>query len=140
MAAQDSPDIYKAAGIIVRDRKLLHEHSYGKPAFIAPGGKIEPGETAAQALVRELKEECSIDVAEADLEPFGTFSAEAAGQPGRQVHMQVFMVKKWQGEIKPAAEVQELRWFDSNLPTDIEIGSISAHEIIPRLKAQNLID
>lgn len=133
-------DIYKAAGIIIQDRKLLHEKSHGKPAFIAPGGRIEPGETATQALVRELKEEMTIDVREEDLEPFGTYTAEAANHPGQKVHMEVFMVKKWAGEIVPANEVEELRWLGSDVPTDIIVGSISEHNIIPRLKQAGLID
>ena len=73
-------DIHKAAGIIVRDRKLLVERSKGKKFFIAPGGSIEPGETAEQALTRELKEEFQIIVKEEDLVTFGTFRAAAAGQ------------------------------------------------------------
>jgi mutator protein MutT len=133
-------DIYKAAGIIIQNRKLLHEKSLGKPAFIAPGGRIEAGETPRQALVRELKEELSITVNEADLEPFGIFTADAANHPGQKVHMEVFLVKQWQGEITPAAEVEELRWLDSSLPTDIQVGSVSTHDIMPRLKQQNLID
>jgi 8-oxo-dGTP diphosphatase len=133
-------DIYKAAGIIVQNRKLLHEKSHGKPAFIAPGGRIEPGETPRQALVRELKEELSINVHEDDLEPFDIFVAEAANHPGQKVHMEVFVVKRWQGEIAPNAEVEKLAWFGSDLPADVEIGSVSAHEIIPRLKEQGIID
>jgi len=133
-------DIIKAAGIIIRDRKLLHERSVGKPAFIAPGGRLEAGETATQALIRELKEECSISVSETDLEPFGTFVAEAANHPGQKVIMDVFMVKQWHGEIHSGAEVEELRWLGSSPPKDVVIGSISLHEIIPRLKEQGLID
>lgn len=133
-------DIYKAAGIIIKDRKLLTERSKGKDFFIAPGGQIEAGETAPQALVRELKEEFSIDTDEADFELFGTFTAEAANHPGRTVHMQVFIVTAWRGEIVADNEVDEIRWLTSKLPEDIQVGSIFAHEVIPRLKAQNLID
>lgn len=133
-------DIHKAAGILIKDRKTVVERSMGKPAFVQPGGRIEPGETAEQALVRELREEFDIDVDEADLEPFGTYSATAANHPGQQVHMQVFTVKKWKGEIKPSNEVEELLWTDSNLPKDVEIGSIFVHDIIPALKQQGLID
>jgi 8-oxo-dGTP diphosphatase len=133
-------DIYKAAGILIEDRKLLTERSEGKDFFIAPGGQIEAGETAPVALVRELKEEFSVDTDEADFELFGTFTAEAANHPGRKVHMQVFIVKKWHGDIVPDNEVEEIRWLTSDIPSDTQVGSIFAHEVIPRLKAQNLID
>ncbi len=133
-------DIHKAAGIIIKDRKLLVERSSGKDFFIAPGGKLEQGETAAQALVRELKEEFSIDVIESDLEQFGTFSAAAANSPDRQVHMEVFIVKKWSGEITPDNEVEEIRWLTSDVPADIHVGSIFEHEVLPRLRDQNLVD
>ncbi len=137
---QGHGDIYKAAGIIIKDRKMLVERSQGKPAFIGPGGRIDNGETAKQALVRELNEEFQIDVAEPDLEPFGRFSAEAANHPGQQVHMDVFLVNHWAGDISPAAEIEEIMWLTSDLPTNVTLGSIFAHDIMPKLKAQDLID
>jgi 8-oxo-dGTP pyrophosphatase MutT (NUDIX family) len=67
--------IYKAAGIIIKDRNVLIERSYGKDFYISPGGKIESGEIPEQALIRGLKEECSIEADEADLEFFGDYEA-----------------------------------------------------------------
>jgi 8-oxo-dGTP pyrophosphatase MutT (NUDIX family) len=90
--------------------------------------------------VRELKEEFKIDVAEENLEEFGTFSAEAVNHPGQTVHMHVFIVESWQGEPEPDSEVEAIRWLTSKLPADIKVGTIFAHEVIPRLKAQGLID
>jgi len=133
-------DIYKASGIIIKDRKVLVERSVGKEYFIHPGGKIEPGETARQAVVRELKEEFQIVVQEEDLELFDKNSAPAANSPEVDVHMEVFIVKKWQGEIIPDSEVEEIRWLTSDIPKDIKVGSIMEHETIPKLKAENLID
>jgi 8-oxo-dGTP diphosphatase len=133
-------DIYKASGIIIVDRKVLVERSYGKAYFIHPGGKIEAGETPEQAVVRELKEEFQIDVDEADLELFDENSAPAANSPEVNVHMKVFLVKKWRGELRPDNEVEETRWLTSDVPGDIKIGSIMQHETIPKLKAANLID
>lgn len=133
-------DIYKASGIIIIDRKVLVERSIGKEYFIHPGGKIEPGETPKQAVIRELKEEFQIDVREEDLEEFDRNSAPAANSPEVNVHMDVFLVKKWHGEIKPDNEVEEIRWLDSDVPKDIKIGSIMEHETIPKLKTANLID
>lgn len=138
--AERSIDIHKAGGVIISDHKLLLERSKGKELFINPGGKVEPGETVKQALVRELKEELTIDVDEADLDEFGTFYAPAAGQEDKWLQMDLFMVKRWQGEMKPDHEVEEIRWVTSQLPEGIKTGSIFEHEVIPRLKAQGLID
>jgi 8-oxo-dGTP diphosphatase len=132
-------DIHKAGGVIVRDGKLLVTRSKGKSFFVAPGGKLEAGETARQALVRELKEELNIVVAEADLTDFGTFHAEVIKEPGRQIQMDVFTVTGWAGEITPSHEIEEVRWVDSNLPHDMELGSIFHHEVLPRLKEQGFV-
>ena len=53
------------AGVIKDgDRIFATQRGYGdqKGGWEFPGGKIEPGETPEQALVRELKEELAIDV------------------------------------------------------------------------------
>lgn len=137
----DTYDIHKAAGIILKDRRLLVERSKGKDVFVAPGGKLESGETSIQAVIRELKEEFQLDITENDLKEFGTFYAEAAGShnTGKKLRMDVFIVKN-AGEIVPDSEVEEVRWISSEIPTDIEVGSIFAHEVLPRLKEQGLVD
>jgi 8-oxo-dGTP diphosphatase len=132
-------DIRKAAGIILVDGKVLVERSKGKAFFIHPGGKLEGDETPKQALVRELREEFQIDVDESDLEPFDHNVAPAANSPEVDVHMDVFIVKKWHGSIEPAAEVEEIAWIDSHVPEDIPLGSIMRHETLPKLKATGLI-
>lgn len=133
-------NIHKAGGILINDRKFLVEKSFNKDFFIAPGGSIENDETPKQALVRELLEEFSITVLEEDLVEFGTFFAQAAGMEDKYLQMDVFMVNKWSGEIKPDNEVEEFMWIDSNPPKDIKIGSIFEHEVMPRLKEMGLID
>jgi 8-oxo-dGTP diphosphatase len=137
----DNYDIHKAAGIIIKDRQLLVERSKGKDVFVAPGGKLELGETSMQAVIRELKEEFQLDITENDLEEFGTFYAEAAGShnTGKKLRMDVFIVKN-AGEIAPDSEVEEVRWISSEIPPDIEVGSIFAHDVLPRLKEQGLVD
>ncbi len=136
----EQADIYKAAGILIRNRSLLVERSKGKEFFIAPGGTIEHGETPEQALVRELMEEFQVVVEEGSLSVFGTFRASAAGQESKIVEMIVFNVPEWEGEPSPDSEVEEIRWVTSTSIESIKIGSIFEHEVIPRLKAADLID
>lgn len=132
--------IYKSGGIIIRDKKLLVERSKGKDFFIAPGGSLEKNEIPEQALTRELKEEFNIKVVEDDLRKFGTFYAEAAGDEGKIIRMDVFMVDSWNGELTPSSEVEEIFWITSQIPEGIKVGSIFEYEVIPKLKSAGLID
>ena len=97
--------------------------------------KLESGESV-RLFVDFLKDMSS----EEDFEEFGVFTAKAAGQEDKIVEMNVFMVKKWEGNITPDNEVEEVLWINSILPAGIKIGSIFEHEVLPRLKNMNLID
>ncbi|MDB5238152.1 MAG: Methyltransferase type 11 [Candidatus Kaiserbacteria bacterium] len=133
-------DIHKAMGVLIRDRKLLVTRSKDKIHFIGPGGKLEAGETAQEALIRELHEELQITVKTEDLEVFGSFSAAAAGNKSRIVTAQVFTVARWEGEIIPGNEIEEIRWIASEDAKSMTLGSIFADDVIPRLKEHDLID
>lgn len=53
------------AALIIKDHKVLCcQRGYGdqKGMWEFPGGKIEPGETGEQAIVREIKEELNADI------------------------------------------------------------------------------
>ena len=132
-------DIQKSAGVLIKDHKFLITRSKGKDFFVSPGGKIEKGESAREALKRELYEELSIHINLLDLKEFGTFYAPAVGQEDKYLQMHIYLVTNWTGEITPAAEVEETLWIGSELPVDIKLGSIFHHHVQPKLKEQGLI-
>lgn len=97
-----------AAAVIVRPGQfLLAQRPEGKvyPGFWEfPGGKIEPGEDARAALVRELREELGIEVREAT--PWIT---RVYQYTHATVRLHFFRVTAWEGEPRPL-EDQAIRW------------------------------
>src|SRR5687767_14499646 len=58
-----SSRVPRAVAVVERDGKLLviRRHLDGRDYAVLPGGGIEPGESPAEAVVRELAEECTLD-------------------------------------------------------------------------------
>jgi 8-oxo-dGTP diphosphatase len=71
-----------------------------------PGGKVEQGERPESALIRELKEELSIDVTEACLAPL-TFASHAYDD--FHLLMPLYVCRRWKGQVL-AMEEQALKW------------------------------
>lgn len=53
---------YRVAGICVKNGKVLLQTTTNDPAFAFPGGHAEFGESNAETLIRELKEEIGADI------------------------------------------------------------------------------
>ena len=93
-----------AAAILLRDVEggiefLLAQRPQGKVYagyWEFPGGKVEPGETLRQALVRELQEELGIGV-----DCAWPWLSCAYTYPHASVRLKFFRVVEWHGEIAP---------------------------------------
>jgi 8-oxo-dGTP diphosphatase len=105
-----------SAALILRgDEVLICQRRPDQPLgskWEFPGGKMEPGETAEEALRRELKEELDIDA---------TISTQVAHirhnyRSGGAVDLQFFLVKEYTGEVTNLI-FQDVRWCPlRNLP------------------------
>lgn len=71
-----------------------------------PGGKVADGETPEAALIRELREELGIEVADACLAPFAFASH---GYPRFHLLMPLYLCRRWRGTPRPQ-ERQALAW------------------------------
>ncbi len=129
--------IDKLAWVHIVDRKILSTRTRGRDTYYIPGGKREGQETDCQALIREIKEELSIDLVPAAMVFVGTFEGQAHGQAeGVLVRMTCYQ-GPYLGEIRPMAEIEEVAWFRHR---DKERSSPVDKIIFDWLRERDLID
>ena len=99
-----------ACALVDRDgRVLLARRPPGKQfagLWEFPGGKVEQGETAEAALVRELREELGVEPCQRCLQPFA-FSSHT--QDGIYLFMPLYVCRQWDGFVSPK-EGQQIKW------------------------------
>lgn len=100
--------VHVAVGVIMNNGHIFltkrHQEAHQGGKWEFPGGKVEVGESVAQALSRELKEEVSIDVLAC--QPFMEISHDYGD---KQVKLDIFVVDQFIGEPK-AQEGNEQQW------------------------------
>jgi 8-oxo-dGTP diphosphatase len=111
MTASARPLVLVAACALVDvdGRVLITRRPQGKPMaglWEFPGGKVEPGERPADALIRELAEELGIEVKGACLAPL-TFASH--DYENFHLLMPLFVCRRWSGDVRPL-EGQEIAW------------------------------
>ena len=135
VGAPTSPDIVVSAVVLRNDEgHILTVRKEGTSRFMLPGGKREQGETAADAAIRECREELGISLELDSLAHLGTFLADAANEPGLVVEGAVF-AHRLVGAPRAAAEIAELRWLDPSAPRPRDLAPLLEHHVLPVLTA-----
>lgn len=113
-----------AAVIRCEDKIFATARGYGefKGQWEFPGGKIEPGETPQQALVRETKEELETDIKVGEL--IGTIEYD---YPAFHLSMDCFWCEVIEGKLV-LKEAEDAKWLSKDeldsvqwLPADITL-------------------
>ncbi|GHG79905.1 DNA mismatch repair protein MutT [Streptomyces griseocarneus] len=104
-------------GAVFHQGRLLAARRSAPPELAGrwelPGGKLEPGESAEQALVRELREELGVEA-----EPLERLAGEWPLKPGYV--LQVFTARLVAGEPRPLQDHDELRWLTPDRVDDVD--------------------
>lgn len=126
--------IVSAVCVYNEDGHLLTVRKRGTDKFMHPGGKPEPGETAAQAASRELLEEVGIGVPAEELQPMGAWLAAAANEAATNIQATVFTAPgTWHAH--PSAEIAEVRWLDLHAPLPGDLAPLLTDHVLPALAA-----
>lgn len=126
------PSVLRVAAGIITDAagRTLVVRKRGTTSFMQAGGKIEPGESALDALTRELREEIGLELDPDHTEYLGSFRAVAANEPDTVIRAEVFALTTTQ-EHAPAGEIVELRWLGADDLGSVELAPLTRDTILP---------
>ena len=110
-----SGSVIGCVGAVIKDgqgRLLLIKrgHAPGAGLWSLPGGRIEPGETDAEALVRELREETGLVIETGQL--IGTVRRPA--QDGGVLDIRDYAATVTGGALRPGDDAADARWADGS--------------------------
>jgi 8-oxo-dGTP pyrophosphatase MutT (NUDIX family) len=117
------------AGVLIEEGRVLlchrsRDRKWYPNVWDLPGGHVEPGESLAQALKRELFEELGVTLAALSPEPFDTIRTS-------EFEMSVWGLKSWLGTPRNRlpGEYDRIAWFDLSNLESVEL----AHPAYPEL-------
>lgn len=114
-AYPDRP-VLAVGAVVVRNGKVLlvlRGREPGRGLWSLPGGIVHAGETLRAAVVRELREECGIEVAVAEgAEVVERIIPDTEGRLQYHYVILDYQAKWLQGELAASEEVEDARWVD----------------------------
>ena len=138
----NSPSVdFFVVSLVLRNASgdLLLVRKRGTERFMLVGGKVEPGESHREAVVREAAEEVALDLDPAFVSLLGQWIAGAANEPGLVMASDVF-VAALTGEPVASNEIEELRWLPIepgvDYAADASLSPMLVEHVIPALLTQ----
>lgn len=117
--------------VLVKSAQVLlcHRHPNRKwypNVWDIPGGHIEAGETPADAVRRELREELGVTIQIEHAEPFRTY------HPTPDLTLHAWVVTEWSGEVTNLApeEHDEVAWFGLDDLDRLELADQSLEQLL----------
>ena len=126
----------KIAFVHIKERKVLVALNRGSDAWYLPGGHREPGETDAETLIREVREELSVEIIADTTAYLNTFEAQAHGAPAGKIARITCYTASYEGELQASSEIAEIGFLSydqrdqTSAPTQMLFDDLESRELI----------
>jgi len=128
---------FVVSAVVLRDEqgRILVVRKRGTTRYMLPGGKIETGETPAQAAIRELHEEVGAVLDAEQLHFLGDWITAAANEPNHSVHGYIFE-HPWIEGLAVRAEIDDLLWLHPDDMTQRnDLAPLLTERVLPALQS-----
>ncbi|MET3811159.1 8-oxo-dGTP diphosphatase [Arthrobacter sp. UYEF3] len=113
-AAQDVTGVQGGTEVLLG----LKRTGFGTGKIVGIGGHVEPGESDAEAAVREVWEEAGVVVRQEDLADVGLVEFIFPARLEWSMSCRLFTTRRWEGEPSDSPEISP-EWFDAaSLPLE----------------------
>jgi 8-oxo-dGTP pyrophosphatase MutT (NUDIX family) len=118
---------HTSRAIIIRDKKILLLTGHNAGYYWTPGGGIDEGETAVEALHREIKEELGAEIT--------SFSYYLSSKLNNQ-HVTAYLVEI-EDNFSPDNEITDFIWYAKN--DKVQVSTRLRYLLLPQLVKDGLL-
>lgn len=106
--------IVGVSALVLKDKKILlvrRAHEPRKSQWSLPGGVIELGETIRNAAIREIREECSIEIEiQKTLDVLDRIFRDAQGRVQYHYVLVVLLARYKSGKLRASSDIDAAEW------------------------------
>lgn len=111
-----------------------------KKVWILPGGKLEPGESDLECLVREIREELSRTQISKNIKYYNSFEGTMPYHPGNRIKVKVYFAQI-NGQVYKVREedsISEAQWVDTQDINHYHLSEVTS-KIINSLRREDYL-
>lgn len=126
-------ELHLACALITnKQNQMLVVRKENSSYYMMAGGKVKPNESTTQALIREIKEELNLTIAEQELHFLGQHTSIAVNEKNTLVYAHIYHIVLQDQKILVSNEIKEAKWLDQQDYLNYKLANLISEFSVPR--------